>query len=132
MSYHGMPSAPRRVIYAFLTDSSLASSEPVSPTCGNRLCMNPLHMRIGNVANSTPSTTPRFGQARHICGLFGGPIKMAKLLGIAPSSCYKWSYPRPKGCNGIVPARHIPKIKSLARFYGVLLTANDWAPREKE
>lgn len=128
-SYHATNRMAHRVVYEILTNVPLASNEPLTQTCGLKRCLNPLHQAVGAIRNSTPSTTAQFGQAAHICSLFGGERRMSQLLGVNESTCYRWSYPPPKGTDGIIPSRHVNKIKSIARFHGVLLSEEDWAPR---
>jgi len=128
-SYCGLHKTAHRVVYEILTDSQLVPNEPLLPTCGTKRCLNPAHQVVGPRRNTTPSTTADFGQAVHICSLFGGECAMSHLLHVNESTCYRWSYPAPKGTNGIIPSRHVAKIKSIARLHGVLLSDDDWAPR---
>jgi len=127
-AYGGAQRSARRVVFELLTEYPLAASEILNRGKCDIHCVNPHHAKFQHQRNSTPETTPEFSQARHICAKFGGEIALAKLLGINQSTCYRWSYPSPQGTNGIVPNRYVTKIKSLARFHGVLLTDADWAP----
>ncbi len=127
-AYGGSHRSVRRVLFELLTDYPLASSEILCRGKCGELCVNPQHARFNQQRNAKPSTTPEFGQARHICAKFGGEIAVAHLLKINPSTCYRWSYPRPQGTNGVIPTHYISRLKSAARFHGVLLTDADWAP----
>jgi len=72
---------------------------------------------------------PAFGQAAHIIAKFGGELTLAGLIGCSRITVFRWQYAPPAGTNGLVPNHQQAKITAIAREQGVLLTADDWAPR---
>ena len=69
-------------------------------------------------------------QAESIISRFGGPRDLARAIGAAPSTVYKWTYPLGvnEGTGGMIPSRQHRAIHAAARREGILLTANDWYP----
>lgn len=54
--------------------------------------------------------------AHHIICKLGGEKAVAELLGIHETAPYRWTYPRSrKGSQGVIPARHIPKLIAAAK-----------------
>lgn len=72
---------------------------------------------------------PKYDQASKIVARFGGETALAHLIGVSRISVYRWQYRRPYGCDGLIPAFQIAKIKSVARGEGILLRDEDWTPR---
>jgi DNA-binding transcriptional regulator YdaS (Cro superfamily) len=51
---------------------------------------------------------------------FGGQYKLAKKLGVAESTVYRWTQPRSNGgTGGYIPCPQIPKILKLAKKEGI-------------
>lgn len=71
---------------------------------------------------------PQFDQATKIIEKFGGERRMSELLGLSIVTIYRWAYARPYGCDGVIPTMHVPKIRTVARRQGILLTPDDWVP----
>ena len=71
---------------------------------------------------------PTYNQAAKIVARFGGEAKLAGLIGMSRISCYRWSYRRPYGSDGLIPSAQIEKIKGVARLEGILLRDSDWVP----
>lgn len=71
---------------------------------------------------------PTYNQARKIVARFGGEAHLARLIGVARTTIYKWQYKRPYGSDGLIPSAQIEKIKAVARLEGILLRAEDWVP----
>jgi DNA-binding transcriptional regulator YdaS (Cro superfamily) len=68
-----------------------------------------------------------FNPAHKIIMRLGGEKAVAKLLGLHESGVYRWHYPRERGgCQGRIPARHIPRLIDAARERGMRLSANDF------
>lgn len=77
-------------------------------------------------------------QAQFIIDKFGGARELARVLKefsdnpehhFAPSTIYRWMYPKDVGGQGgEIPARHIKLIIRAARFAGILLTDKDIYP----
>lgn len=67
-------------------------------------------------------------QARHVLKKLGGPVKVAKGIGVVPSTVYRWQYPlrKNKGQGGIIPNKYHEAIELYARLQGILLTSEDW------
>lgn len=74
---------------------------------------------------------PTFTQAQKIVARFGGEAATARAIGISRISVYRWSYRRPYGCDGLIPASMVDRIQVAARLEGILLTAEDWEPERK-
>lgn len=76
-------------------------------------------------------------QARRIIDKLGGAgpgaeRRLAKAIGLAPSTVYRWDYPFDRGgCGGVVPTRSWPALTSLARREGIFLTDEDLDPRPR-
>lgn len=70
-------------------------------------------------------------QAISIINKMGGAYTLAELIGVSPSTVYKWTYNKdehPEGTGGIIPTRQHEAIKRAARREGILLTSRDWYP----
>lgn len=70
-------------------------------------------------------------QAARIFKKFGGPQVLAKLLNMERTGVYKWAYPndyKHQGTGGLIPNKHLPRVRELARLHGILLTAEDLMP----
>lgn len=68
-------------------------------------------------------------QAQKVIDKFGGVTRLAKAIGVGPSTIYKWTYPAEgptKGTDGVIPRKHIAKIRDAADILGVELTEDDW------
>lgn len=53
--------------------------------------------------------------------------QLAKKLKLAPSTVYRWGYPKERnGLGGIIPQEHHRRIKTLAQRRGIKLTAEDF------
>lgn len=68
-------------------------------------------------------------QAQKIIDKFGGVTRLAKAIGVGASTIYKWTYPadgNTKGTDGVIPRKHIAKIREAADVLGVELTEDDW------
>lgn len=69
-------------------------------------------------------------QAKRVIEKFGGEPVVARLLGLAPSTVYRWTYPVSKrGTGGVIPAKSLIELLRLARPLGVLITSEDLDPR---
>lgn len=72
-------------------------------------------------------------QSALIIAKFGGAHTLAEQIGYDPSQVFRWRYPEaphPKrGTGGMIPARAMRRILSIARASGVLLTEEDIRPR---
>lgn len=75
---------------------------------------------------------PAFNQAAKVIARFGGEARMAKALGVSRVTCYRWSYARPCGSDGLIPTEHVEKIKAIARAEGILIRPEDWVPEKIE
>jgi hypothetical protein len=62
--------------------------------------------------------------ARTIVYSLGGVVLVAKALHLTPSGVCHWYTPIPKGCGGLVPSRHIPKLCALAEKMNLFLEPN--------
>lgn len=71
---------------------------------------------------------PTYNQAAKIVVKFGGEARLAKAMGISRVTCYRWSYARPYGTDGLIPSSAIDRVQRAARIEGVLLTDDDWRP----
>lgn len=68
-------------------------------------------------------------QAERIIRKFGGVTKLAKAIGVGTSTVYKWLYPgdgKTRGTDGVIPRKHIAKIREAAEVLGIELTNEDW------
>jgi hypothetical protein len=76
--------------------------------------------------------TERRTQATRVAEKFGGVRPLAKALGVAPSTVYRWDYhPNRGGSGGIIPTRALPRIAAAAREKRVRLSAADFDPRPR-
>jgi hypothetical protein len=67
--------------------------------------------------------------ASTIISRFGGPTKVAAILGIGRVRVSNWKRPRDKGgTGGRVPQDHHPKLLAEASRLGIALTAEDFLP----
>jgi len=67
-------------------------------------------------------------QARRIIDKFGSEYRLARLIGAAPSTVYRWTYPvSDGGTGGLIPLKWHDKILQVARIEGIFLTKEDWA-----
>lgn len=69
-------------------------------------------------------------QAERIFTKFGGVRRLVECMKVAgfeynTATVYKWSYPYPKGSNGVIPTRAWDAILSTARHEGITLTPQD-------
>jgi hypothetical protein len=65
----------------------------------------------------------RFGGPKRLCGALaavGHPRNLATL--------YRWAYPKPKGCGGVIPSSAWPIVMAAARFEGVVLPPDVTSP----
>jgi hypothetical protein len=84
--------------------------------------------RLGRLPEEVrPPTT----QAERVLRKFGGVRKLARILGLAPSTVARWNWPKSKagGTGGRIPSDKLEKIMSVARAHGVLLTDEDILPK---
>lgn len=68
-------------------------------------------------------------QAENIVRKFGGVTKLSKAIGVGQSTVYKWLYPaegKTRGTDGVIPRKHISKIREAAEVLGIELTEEDW------
>jgi amino-acid N-acetyltransferase len=71
-------------------------------------------------------------QAERIYEKFGGPGKLAKMLGYDRSTVYRWNYPVSKrGSGGLIPTKSLVKVIALAEEEGILIGAEDLFPNAK-
>ena len=64
--------------------------------------------------------------AKSVIKKFGGARKLAKLLGAAPSTIYRWTYPYSRnGTKGMIPAERQGDILRAAQMLGIELTAGE-------
>ncbi len=81
-------------------------------------------MRTPNHLKRAPAT-----QAERVSAKFGGPLELSRAIGYTYAAVCKWNYRKEKGgCNGLIPTRAMDRILSVARMFGVLLTADDLQP----
>lgn len=59
--------------------------------------------------------------AARACAAFGSANALAKLLGMHRTSVLRWTYEKPNGTGGHVPAEHQSKILKLAKERGIKL-----------
>lgn len=71
-------------------------------------------------------------QAQRIIAKFGGPYRLAKLIGCQPSTVYRWTYDRPRGTGGLIPADSMTDVLRAAAYLKLRLTAKDLDPRPQE
>lgn len=65
--------------------------------------------------------------AEKIIEKFGGAGELARALGVAPSTVYRWVYPRNRrGTGGIIPPENHLKILDLARERGIEISPEDF------
>lgn len=55
----------------------------------------------------------------------GGKQSVAETLGLSKGAVYLWFYPKPKGSNGIIPAKQAIRIWELAKEKGIDCTIQD-------
>ena len=68
-------------------------------------------------------------QAEVVIEKFGGACKLAKLLGVADSTVFRWNYPRSQGgTDGIIPGKSLRKVLAAAKLAGVVITSQDLYP----
>jgi hypothetical protein len=72
------------------------------------------------------ATLARMEPAASIISKFGGPSKVAALLGVHRTRVSTWK--SPKG-TGVIPQRYHLRLLDEAKRSGVPLTANDLLPR---
>lgn len=82
--------------------------------------------------NSGQFGKPTYNQAFKIARKFGGEANLARLIGVARISVYRWQYRRPYGSDGLIPAFQIEKIRAVARVEGILLRPEDWSPERNK
>lgn len=77
-------------------------------------------------------------QAERIIHKFGGARELARLFAACgcprdPATIYKWTYNsgpnRKDGTNGLIPTQAWPDLFRVARYSGVMITAEDMDPR---
>ncbi|RXT18356.1 MULTISPECIES: hypothetical protein [unclassified Bosea (in: a-proteobacteria)] len=67
--------------------------------------------------------------ASTIISRFGGPTRVASILGIGRVRVSNWKRPRDKGgTGGRVPQDHHPKLLAEASRLGIALAAEDFLP----
>ena len=68
-------------------------------------------------------------QAGKIIKKLGGFRRTARLLGVARSTVYRWTWPRSEGgTGGIIPPKMLPGLILAARRDGILLSPQDLYP----
>lgn len=55
----------------------------------------------------------------------GGKIYVAEALGLSKRAVYLWFYPKPKGCDGKIPAARAIQIYELAQKKGLDCTLKE-------
>lgn len=77
-----------------------------------------------------PRTAPRptFNQASKIIAFFGGEPHLAQLLGLSRTAIYLWTYPHPRGRNGLIPTSAVPMLLALAKKLGRRIPDSAWVP----
>jgi len=76
--------------------------------------------------NSKLGPHAEWNQAEKIVAKLGGPYKTAELVGVDPSSVFRWM--SPVASNGIIPRSSAMIIRRIARQNGILITEADWMP----
>lgn len=67
-------------------------------------------------------------QAKRIINKFGGIYTLARKIGAAPSTIYRWTYPLDKGgTGGLIPVKWHEIILETARLEGIFITKEDWS-----
>lgn len=114
---------------------------PSTPANPNKTHLERINKRFGDQAhaddytNNTNTIDPRnpnlvFESAAHrIITKLGGACVVAKALGIAPSTVYRWMYPKGihSGTGGFVPYKYVAILIKYARSQGILITAAEIA-----
>ena len=78
---------------------------------------------------TTERPTAEYKQAERIIDKFGGVPRMALILSLAPTTIYKWTYPKERGgTNGLIPTHNIKGIRQAAPDVGIKLSDSDFAP----
>ena len=55
-------------------------------------------------------------KAQPIIDAFGGEYELASLLGVAPSTVYRWGYDRQRGgTGGYIPTQRVSQVLDLAK-----------------
>ena len=68
-------------------------------------------------------------QASKIIKKLGGYGRTSRLLGVARSTVYRWTWPRSAGgTGGIIPPKMLPSLILAARRDGILLSPQDLYP----
>lgn len=73
-------------------------------------------------------------QADVVVRKFGGANRLAKLLGVEPSTVYRWTYAKADGgTDGVIPGRRLRQVLALAPLQHppVVITAADLYPVEQ-
>jgi len=72
------------------------------------------------------------GQAKRIIEKFGGARRLARLLGLAPATVYKWDYPMARGgTGGLIPVEYHQPLLDLAAAERVDLSPEDFFDRPR-
>jgi hypothetical protein len=72
---------------------------------------------------------PRYDQAAKISARFGGEALLAKALGVARTTIYRWQYQPPVGTDGLVPSSAVKRVLAAARREGIVIRWQDWEPQ---
>ena len=68
-------------------------------------------------------------QAESIIAKFGNARRLAKLLGVHPSTVNRWNYARAdRGTGGLIPSSALKRVLALAAARGIVITATDLYP----
>ena len=68
---------------------------------------------------SDSPVVPAVSPAALVCDRFGGPSRLARLLGLNPSSTWRWLE------SGSIPSSRLNAILALARELGVSISAEE-------
>ena len=74
------------------------------------------------------STT--YGVAERVIEKLGGFAAVSAYLAVAQVTVYRWTYPPPKGTDGLIPVRHHDSLLEMAKLTNVRLTRADLYPTE--
>jgi hypothetical protein len=71
--------------------------------------------------------------ANTIIKRLGGPSEVAKIADVHRTRVYGWMRPKSAGgTGGIIPFRHVPLLIEAARSKGIVMSADDFLPRDGE
>lgn len=70
--------------------------------------------------------------ANTIIHRLGGPLAVARELGLDKTTVYKWMYPKPQGRNGNIPLNYVPPLLAMSDKLNAGITFWDFQPVDQE